>query len=120
MTKMPEDLAQRIVPEDQHKHIPAAEWSDLWEYHLAVLGKGSLAHTWKDKSHRLVYNLTRIIADMRKTHHATITDMAKRLEAAERDAKRLAALEQAMEEEVRCIDRMRVEERADEIMRGGE
>jgi len=32
------------------------------------------------------------------THHATIADMAKRLEAAERDAARLKALEQAIEQ----------------------
>ena len=44
-----------------------------------------------------------------KYHHAEIAQNAE-------SAKRLAALEQAMEEEVRCIDHMRVEERADEIM----
>lgn len=61
-----------------------------------------------------------------RTHHATIIDMAKRLEAAERDAARLKALEQAMgEAQLDWNDHgepspASIRLRADKIMRGGE
>lgn len=53
------------TPEPEHTDIPAAYWTDLWEYHLAVAGHGKHAYKWSDKPHRLVYDLTLKLAEER-------------------------------------------------------
>lgn len=57
----------RRTPQKGEEHIPAARWSDLWEYHLGVAGEGEHGYDWSDKPHRLVYNLTALIAHMRES-----------------------------------------------------
>lgn len=73
------------TPAPDHAHIPAAYWTDLWEYHLAVVGHGEHAFKWSDKPHRLVYDLTRKLAEER---------MARSETGPSEDTKRLDWLEQ--------------------------
>ena len=44
---------------------PAAKYPDLREFHLGVGGEGEHAYNWSDKPHRLVYDLTRMVAELR-------------------------------------------------------
>jgi hypothetical protein len=44
---------------------PSAKYPDLRAYHLGIAGEGEHAYNWEDKPHRLVYDLTRMIAELR-------------------------------------------------------
>jgi len=54
------------IPEPGEEHIPAAYYADLWDYHRGCGGEGPHAYKWSDKPHRLVFDLTCIIASMRE------------------------------------------------------
>jgi hypothetical protein len=49
----------------ENEHIRAAKYPDLMTYHEALAGKGPLAYMWQDKPHRLIFDLTGLIAQMR-------------------------------------------------------
>jgi hypothetical protein len=52
---------------------PAAKYPDLRAFHLGVCGEGEHSYNWEDKPHRLVYDLTRMVAELRDQ----IRDLAK-------------------------------------------
>jgi hypothetical protein len=52
---------------------PSAKYPDLRAYHLGVAGHGEHAYNWTDKPHRLVYDLTRMVADLRDEIRAIAT-----------------------------------------------
>jgi hypothetical protein len=56
----------KIEPEHANDFpSPAAKYPDLRAFHEGVGGVGPHAFTWKDKPHRLVYDLTRMVAELR-------------------------------------------------------
>lgn len=73
----PEAEALRRTPEPENAAIPAAHWSDLWEYHLAMGGEGEHALNWADKPHRLVYDLTKMVADLRAALSKPVLTMTR-------------------------------------------
>ena len=83
MTKMLEDLAEVVRLFDKLPKDGMRGWA---------LGHNPPTSNMTDFDKYEVRELTF------RTHHTTIADMAKRLEAAERDAARLKALEQAIEQ----------------------
>ena len=59
-------LGPSFPPTTSDDNIPAARHPDLWEYHIAPGGNGPHAATWADKPHRLIYDLTRMLAEERE------------------------------------------------------
>lgn len=73
--------------------IPAHAHPDLWAYHLAPSGEGPYAPAWKDKPHRIVYDLTHIAAEARAENAAlrellaeAISDVARNDLGADQDS----------------------------------
>lgn len=74
-------LEGRITRSFQHDHIEAAGWADLWDYHRAPSGEGPHAYAWKDKPHRVVYDLTGLCAKQREKMAALLAIVRRQREA---------------------------------------
>ena len=78
-----ETRTPRVIP-PEHEGIDAYAYEDLWDYHLGVAGEGPHAYNWSDKPHRLVYDLTRICAEERRSLAAKSAECDGLREDAER------------------------------------
>lgn len=82
--------AVQSVPEGL-EHIRCAKYPDLLDYHHGVAGKGPHAYTWEDKPHRLVYDLTYELAELRNEitgHERVVGELRTEIEALAKDAGR--------------------------------
>lgn len=73
------------------EHIRCAKYPDLLDYHHGVSGKGPHAYTWEDKPHRLVYDLTAGVAELRDEitdHERVVGELRAEIESLRKDAER--------------------------------
>lgn len=61
---------------EQHQHIKCAKYPSLLAYHEGISGLGALDFTWKDKPHRLVYDLTNMLAEVYSALETILLDSA--------------------------------------------